>query len=63
MDKKKWVRPVLTVLTRGGSQEMVLYGCKWLTAEPQAPRSTYMACIMWRRRGGCYENCLRAEPS
>jgi len=45
--KKKWVRPVLTVLTRGGNNsEMVLVGCKrrgqgfW----PGHPENSYSGC-------------------
>ena len=60
MEKKKWVNPVLTVLTRGGdSSEMVLDSCK--LHEISAGHSTFHnTCTVSKELGagcdwGCYE--------
>jgi len=47
MKKEKWVRPVLIVLTRSESAEMVLSGCKQgnTGASTGTPDGYYTNCI------------------
>jgi hypothetical protein len=58
-EKMAWVRPILTVLTRGGDRaEMVLAGCKYV------PFPMYLGsfsrdngCWLTFGTGGCYNIC------
>ena len=54
MDKKKWVRPILTVLLRSMEESTVLYACKTHLVWGPA----YVNCTM---RTGGQVNCRPAE--
>lgn len=52
MKRKKWVKPVLTVLVRGGQEEAVLTVCRQ-TSSGAGAASGRTGC----RRGSCGSTC------
>ena len=65
--KKKWARPMLTVLVRGGDRsEGVLASCKLgpFVAEPDGPFAAATGCIASPIYGGCPAiTCYDSAPS
>jgi len=59
MDKKRWVSPVLTVLTRGGvSSEMILRTCKMERISPGGPNGSYRGwCRVLNDAGNRCKEC------
>jgi len=56
--KKEWVRPRLTVLTRGDRAERVLTTCKMWPGGFSGPRYQWLACDNPPVVGGlCYLTC------
>jgi hypothetical protein len=52
LEKRKWTRPQLLVLTRGKPEEMVLAGCK-LVDSGADPDADNLGCLML----GCAIEC------
>ena len=51
MKKKKWTKPQLIVLVRGGQEERVLVACKWDSTVD--PNQADMSCVQIGPCVGC----------